>query len=233
MNAEDVAQVEAVFAQYERRRPRVLELFAGTRSIGKAAEELGMDVFSVDLEPLPGINLVTDIMRMSINDLPWQPDIVWASPPCTAFSVASLGHHWGGGHRAYIPKTEGAKLCVALVERTVFWIEALAPSVWYIENPRGLLRKLGIVDRLRPIHHTVTYCRYGDSRMKPTDVWTNNPAWRPKLMCRNGDTCHQAAPRGSRTGTQGLKTARDRGVIPHNLCMEVLSQLPSGLWMKR
>lgn len=24
--------------------------------------------------------------------------------------------------------------------------------------------------------YTVTYCQYGDNRMKPTDIWTNHPA---------------------------------------------------------
>jgi hypothetical protein len=70
--------------------------------------------------------------------------------------------------------------------------------------------------------HTVTYCQYGDTRMKPTDIWTNNPHWTPREMCKNGDTCHVAAPRGSKTGTQGLKGAEIRSIIPHELCMEVM-----------
>ena len=49
--------------------------------------------------------------------------------------------------------------------------------------------------------YTVTYCQYGDTRMKPTDIWTNHPNPKFKPPCKNGDKCHVAAPRGSRTGT--------------------------------
>ena len=76
-----------------------------------------------------------------------------------------------------------------------------------------------------PIRHTVTYCMYGDVRMKPTDIWTNNIYWTPKPMCKNGDECHVRAPRGSKTGTQGLKGAEIRSIVPHKLCLEVLSQV--------
>jgi hypothetical protein len=57
--------------------------------------------------------------------------------------------------------------------------------------------------------------------MKPTDIWTNhsNPKFKP--MCKNGDKCHEAAPRGSKTGTQGLKNAIERGVIPEKLCEHI------------
>ena len=66
--------------------------------------------------------------------------------------------------------------------------------------------------------YTVTYCQYGDTRMKPTDIWTNHPNPRFKPMCKNGDSCHEAAPRGSATGTAGLKGSKERSVIPEQLC---------------
>jgi hypothetical protein len=64
--------------------------------------------------------------------------------------------------------------------------------------------------------HTVTYCSYGDTRMKPTDIWTNHPNPNFKQMCFNGNKeCHhEAAPRGSKTGTQGLKGNTERSIIP-------------------
>lgn len=41
-------------------------------------------------------------------------------------------------------------------------------------------------------------------------------------MCRNGDNCHESAPRGSRTGTQGLKGNYERSRVPSELCLELL-----------
>ena len=69
---------------------------------------------------------------------------------------------------------------------------------------------------------TVTYCQYGDTRMKPTDIWTNCDNWIPKPTCKNGSPCHISAPRGSSTGTQGLKSAIERAIIPEELCEEIV-----------
>ena len=98
----------------------------------------------------------------------------------------------------------------------------LQPKYYFIENPRGLMRKMGAVEYLN--RHTVTYCQYGDKRMKPTDIWTNLD-WTPKEMCKNGQPCHEAAPRGSRTGTQGLKNNYERSKIPYLLSREIIETI--------
>lgn len=69
--------------------------------------------------------------------------------------------------------------------------------------------------------HTVTYCQYGDDRMKPTDLWTNLD-WTPRRACKNGDSCHVSAPRGARTGTQGRDGAVLRSMVPYELGSEIL-----------
>lgn len=201
---------------------KVIELFAGSRSIGKAAEQLGLDVWSTDLHPFDGVDLAEDILKLSADDIPHagEDTILWASPPCTGFSVASIGRHWTGGHRAYIPNSDTARLGMELVQHTLKLIEDINPRYWFIENPRGVLRKLPIMEGLT--RHTVTYCQYGDERMKPTDIWTNCEGWTPRPACKNGMPCHVAAPRGSSTGTQGRKGNYERSKVPHDLCMEVL-----------
>lgn len=199
---------------------KILELFAGSRSIGKVADKLGYKVFSSDINNFEDIDYVVDILEFDYKKVPFKPDVIWASPPCTSFSVASIGHHWTGGKGAYIPKTDGAKLGLKLVEKTIEIINHYNPKYWFIENPRGVLRKMEIMKELK--RNTVTYCQYGDERMKPTDIWTNSFVWIPRPMCKNGDTCHVAAPRGSRTGTQGRLNAYERSKIPIQLCEEIL-----------
>jgi len=206
----------------------VLELFCGTKSIGKEAERLGYNVFSSDFEPKFEADYTCDIRDFNVNKVPFKPDIIWASPPCTYFSVASIGKHWNKDHT---PKTKEALIGVELVQKTIDIIKYFNPSIWYIENPRGKLRKLPVVKDL-PIRHTVTYCQYGDTRMKPSDLFTNNEVWKPRPMCKNGDSCHEAAPRGARTGTQGLKGNMERSVIPPDLCYEVMCQIPYVLKVK-
>lgn len=123
------------------------------------------------------------------------------------------------------PKSDSSRLSVELARRTLELIRQAQPKWWFIENPRGLLRKMPFMEGLT--RHTITYCQYGDDRMKPTDIWTNAWWWNPKPACKNGDKCHVAAPRGSKTGTQGIKGARDRGRIPAELFEEILAQMPS------
>lgn len=76
----------------------LLELFAGSRSIGSVGEELGMKVFSSDINNFENIDYVTDILEFDVTNVPFIPDVIWASPPCTFFSVASIGRHWYKDH---------------------------------------------------------------------------------------------------------------------------------------
>lgn len=203
----------------------VLELFAGSRSVGKASEKLGFNVFSSDINHFDGIDYVVDILDFDISKVPFQPDIIWASPPCTTYSVAAISHHRPTGKEL----SDFAKKSDLIVMKTIEIIKELKPKKWYIENPRGLLRKQPFMIGLP--RATVWYCTYGDKRAKPTDIWTNNirsllnqDGWQPKAECHNGNkNCHhESAPRGSRTGTQGLKGNYDRSKIPEKLCIEVL-----------
>jgi len=204
-----------------KRRLQVLELFAGSRSVGRAAEKLGMDVFSSDIKQFEKVDYAVDILKFDVRKIPFKPDIIWASPPCQGFSIMSFRYHWTGGKKGYIPKSARALEGIAIAKKTLRIIKQLNPQFYFIENPRGMLRKMKFMEKMK--RHTVTYCQYGDTRMKPTDIWTNSDRWKPKPMCKNGARCHEASPRGSHAGTLGLKNSYERSKIPEALCIEILS----------
>ena len=160
---------------------KVLELFAGSRSIGKVCDSMGIESFSSDVVDFDGIDYVVDIMEFDPKQVPFVPDVIWASPPCTTFSVASIGKYW---NKDGTPKHEKSEFGMELLKRTILIIEHfkyINPKlVWYIENPRGMMRKMKIWNDIPHLRHTVTYCQYGDKRMKPTDIWTNNKSWTPR-----------------------------------------------------
>lgn len=204
---------------------KVLELFAGTRSISKAFEAAGHEVFSVEWDKdFEKIDLYADISTLTAKDILkqfGQPDVIWASPDCSTYSIAGISHHrrqQEGGNLEAV--SEYAKFCDMTNKHVLDLINELKPRFYFIENPRGGMRKMDFMKGL--YRYTVTYCQYGDTRMKPTDIWTNHPDPQFKPMCKNGDPCHEKAPRGARTGTQGLKGSKERSVIPAQLCQHIV-----------
>lgn len=181
---------------------RVLDLFSGLEGWSGSWRTRGHEVFRVELNPrFPAEH--RDIMDFAPSMLPWKPDIVLASPPCTAFSVMQIGRNWTHDHQ---PKNDRARAGLALLNRTLEVLAYINPQFFIIENPVGKMRRMPQMLGLE--RRTVTYCQYGEARMKPTDLWGRFP---PSLVlrppCRNGAPCHTPAPRGSTTGTQGMDSA--------------------------
>ena len=206
---------------------KVLELFAGTRSIGKEFEKKGHEVFSVEWDrDFKNISWHVDIGTITAQDILerfGQPDVIWASPDCSSFSVAAISRHRRKNPETgnLDPISDYAKFCDKVDQNVLKLIKDLNPKFWFIENPRGGMRKMTWMQGLP--RYTVSYCQYGDTRMKPTDIWTNHPNPKFKPACKNGDPCHESAPRGSRTGTQKLKGSKERSVIPAELCQHIVT----------
>ena len=210
---------------------KVLELFCGTKSISKAFKERGHETFTVDIDPQFKPDLVADILDFDLNMLPeeWRkPDVIWASPPCTTFSVAAIYRYWKNGK----PKTSKTYLGLAVAKKTVEIIEEIKPSFWFIENPRGMLRKQEFMSNFH--RKTVTYCQYGAKVQKPTDIFTNAVVWIPKPKCRPGDKCHESAKLGADRGTQNQnRNPILRAVIPEQLCLEIVDVCEGKLKVKQ
>lgn len=198
---------------------KILELYAGSRSVGNVAKTMGCEVFSTDVHPFDDIDLVCDILELKKSDIPFTPDVIWASPVCTTYSIAAISKHRDG----YRPKSPEAVLADRLLEKTLEIFSWFPDAKVFVENPRGMMRKM---PQMQSLHReTVWYCTYGDIRAKPTDIFTNSTAWTPRPMCFNGNkNCHhESAPRGSKTGTQGLRGSYNRSKIPTELVKEILT----------
>lgn len=212
---------------------KVLELFAGSRCISKAFEKKGHITFSVEWnKDFENISLYKDISSLSyeeiINLCEGKPDIIWASPDCTTYSIAGISHHRRKNEKGSLEAvSDYAKFCDKTNKHVLDLIRKLKPIYYFIENPRGGLRKMDFMQNLP--RYTITYCQYGDNRMKPTDIFTNYPNPNFKPMCKNGDKCHESAPRGSQTGTQGLKNSIDRSKIPEEFCNYIVYLCERGL----
>lgn len=89
-------------------RPMALDLFCGAGGAADGLIEAGFDVVGVDVRPqpnYPGRFIQGDAVMPPVNICDF--DLVWASPPCQAFSTA--GHQTkaerAARHHNYIPAT--------------------------------------------------------------------------------------------------------------------------------
>lgn len=211
---------------------KTVELFAGTQSFSKVARELGHETFCVDSNSKFENDLTVDLSFIpfpkTLADKIENADIVWMSPPCTTFSMAAGNTHWNADRS---PKTKDAELGKRMLMncKTIAEYCIKHNKIFFIENPRARARWFLPVEWRK----TTWYCQYGDTRAKPTDIWTNLRSWIPKT-CHNFKKnqpkhCHhEAAPRGSKTGTQGLKGNMERSVIPPALFKELFLNCVEG-----
>lgn len=198
----------------------IVDLYSGTGSSTAAFEDSeDWRVFRVDLLPkfeadlhrdIAGLNpgriedeelaeAIRETPVLEVEELPSDPEVVWASPPCTKFSVAALSKHWT---EEKLPEKDEVVEHVKMAYRTLHLIREMEPKWWFVENPRGMLRK---VYPFEPVDF-VTYCQYGFDYMKPTDLYGRHPPSLEYKSCKPGSACHDAAPRG--TNHQGLQAQK-------------------------
>jgi len=223
-----------------KRKKNLLELFAGSRSVGNEAEKQGLNVFSVDWTAYEGIDLNIDIGKLKKSHIPFIPDAVWASPDCTTYSIAGCGYHRKGNQKeGFKPISEYALECdkvnIHWIKLIKSWQKENPKLIFFFENPRGMLRHMEWMKEFK--RHTIWYCQYGDTRAKPTDIWTNSKTWTPKEVCKNyrynketggiiNKHCHhEGSRRGQNSGTQKMKNSFESSKIPKQLCKEIINSL--------
>lgn len=118
------------------------------------------------------------------------------------------------------PKTDKARRADEVNMHTLELIQQLSPHFFFIENPMGGLRSMDYMQGIP--RHLITYCQYGFSYRKATDIFTNHPCPEFKPPCKNGDPCHERAPRGTRCGLQAIKDKTLRSAYPPELCEHIV-----------
>lgn len=113
---------------------KLLELFAGTRSVSKVFEARGHITFSVDWnKDFENITLYEDINNLSAHDIiklcEGKPDVIWASPDCSTYSVAAISYHRTKNKITgnLDPVTDYAKFCDKTNKHLLTLIKNLKP----------------------------------------------------------------------------------------------------------
>jgi hypothetical protein len=160
--------------------PLLLELFAGTHSMGKAFHEAGWEVFSVDIDPSRNATWTGDVREFDPATLQKRPDMIWASPVCTHYSIART---------------------TAKTPRDLEWADSLAMAALRIqeacgcpmlmENPYSSMLKRRPF--MRDINHVaVDYCKWWSEGFphkcrKRTAIYRVGADWEPSRPLCNHD----------------------------------------------
>lgn len=195
---------------------KVLELFSGTESFSKVAEARGHQVFTVEINPKFNPSLCKDVLLLKKEDIPFAPDVVWASPPCTEYSHAK---------RRGVRDIEGANKNVL---KAIELIKEFKPKFWIIENPQtGLLKNQDFMKDLPFVD--ASYCKYGLPYRKQTRFWTNLPI---QLLTCNKDCDFIKDGKHIASAGNGRKKYTDRNVsltqkyrVPEKLCLAFIERM--------
>lgn len=194
----------------------ILDLFCGTKSLKKVLPD-NYKYVGLDIEEKHEPDILIDFLEWDYTSV--SPDIIWASPDCSVYSIASGGKSFNKDRE---PVSEKARLHLRILDRLKecinYHVKKNPDLIYYIENPTA--RMSWFIDEYP--RYDVSYCKYGFDRMKPTTIWTNKKGFVPR-KCKNGnpDCDHIRAPRGSKTGTQGIPR-NERYKVPPQLLQELL-----------
>lgn len=196
-----------------------VELFSGSQAMSRTAEgypNFEGRTLTVDIDASTMPDLCADILELQPGDLPLSPHspltVVWASPDCTQWSYAR-GARNEFREANHLELSEDAENAIKLVKHTLYLIEQLNPTYWFLENPfHGALKEQDFMKKYP--YYDVTYCSYDYPFQKKTRIWGKFPPdWLPLNNCSHGR--HQ--------NIKTHKDAKARSVIPAQLCQHVVA----------
>lgn len=200
---------------------KLLELFSGQGSISKAFKEDGWEIFRVDWSDKVEAELHADISKLTVKDIVklcrGVPDVIWASPDCTTYSIATHLHRTL--KERLKPKTEYAAQCDTTnisMWKLIDDLVKLGTKYYFVENPRGRMRHMDFTKNRK--RYTTTYCAWGRTdngkyTMKPTDIWTNHNS--PSLLYCDKNHLH------SDWSVDVKRDYLSRGTMPTTLCEHI------------
>ena len=160
---------------------RVLELFSGTGSMGRAFEELGWEVISLDVDPKASPTVCAAICSWKTLPMfsPGYFDFIWASPVCTEYS------------RVLTRRPRRLEEGDRLVLRTLQIIQELQPRFWAIENLATGLLMPALHGGTAVAGCELLHLRY--SYRKLTRIWSNLDRVPERPVCLVGGVrCEQS-----------------------------------------
>jgi site-specific DNA-cytosine methylase len=217
---------------------RILELFCGTKSVGKVFEDAGYEVISLDYNPKFEATHMEDITSWDYRQYPkGHFDVIWASPDCTTWSIASSGKYRTKANIWGIPDVNLGMAVFGnnMVLRVIEIIQYFKPKAWFIENPRGLLQHFPplkrFVDEEDGCMNLVYYANYNNWGVpKPTNLWSNLLLWENETMPEMSEDTyvilirHDGRPQ--RYYNSFKRSSESRSRIPPDLITRLLRLVP-------
>lgn len=216
---------------------RLLELFCGTKSVGKIFENLGYEIISLDYNGEFNATHTEDILTWNYKQYPNNYfDVIWASPDCTTWSLATGGKYRKkdsiyGLNNEYQDKSTNAN---NMILKVIEIIEYFNPKSWFIENPRGLLKYYpplqDFINRTKSNVMLVYYANYNDWGFpKPTNIWSNLKLWENEKKPKMSEDKYVI--RFHKTNNRNKKyykafygsDAKKRSIIPQDLIIKLSS----------
>ena len=219
---------------------RILELFCGTKSVGKVFENAGYEVISLDFNPKFNATHTEDILTWNYKQYPSNYfNVIWASPDCTTWSLATGGKYrikseiYGKNNQYQDKAIIGNNMVLKVIEI----IKYFQPQSWFIENPRGLLKWFPplneFITEIGANMNLVYYANYNNWGFpKATNIWSNLPLWKNETMPEMPEDSydlkyHTYNKRNKKYYKAFKRNAEERSKIPTDLINRLRLLIPN------